>query len=98
MRRASERVVVCDSQRPREKQKRLRLHSPIWKIVVEQPTAVHHGASGADAVPRLQAHCRNTWQADADARVTRQQIPDLIKMKNKRMKKNKLSRFIKKKK
>lgn len=49
-------------------------HSPIWKIIVKQPTAVHHGASCAYPVPRLQAHCSNTWQTDAHTRITRQQI------------------------
>lgn len=49
-------------------------HSPIWKIIVKQTTAVHHRASCAYPVPRLQAHCSNTWQTDAHARITRQQI------------------------
>lgn len=49
-------------------------HSPIWKIIVKQPTAVHHRASCAYPVPRLQTHCSNTWHTDANATITRQQI------------------------
>lgn len=49
-------------------------HSPIWKIIVKQPTAVHHRASCAYPVPGLQAHCSNTWQTDAHAGITRQHI------------------------
>lgn len=50
-------------------------YSPVWKIIVKQATAVHHGTSRAYAVPRLQTHFRNTWQTDANTSVSRQKIP-----------------------